>query len=111
MDQQKQTQVNNSYMPSSYHQKKKFVVISICILVVLGMGALWYILHKTPKVFPKEKPISPLQKLEQLESTSAPTLIDPKRDLQDLKNLQKKSKKVTATAADRQKVFDMLNKK
>lgn len=102
-----QTQQNTSH---SYNNKKRIVAIAVLILLVGGAILVWYIstTHKTSDT--KTSPtLSPEETLRALDTVSVPIKSTPKERISELKNLEKKSKPVTANQADRQKLLEKLN--
>lgn len=103
-----QSQTNT--MPSSYNKKKRIIAIAILVLISLLGLILWYVLHKPSKAEQQPSPaLPPLETLQALDAVSSPITATPKERALELKELSKNSKKVSATAADREKLLEKLN--
>ena len=99
-----------SNISNSYNAKKCVVALVALILLVAVAILVWYISSTDKTSDTKPSPtLSPEETLRALDTVSVPIKSTPKERISELKNLEKKSKPVTANQADRQKLLEKLN--
>ncbi len=84
------------------HKKTALVVIGIVVLAAIVTGVVYLIV--------REKKLTPMEQLQQLDENSRPVTATPEERKTQLDELSKTSRPITTTKEDRLKEHESLNK-